>query len=219
MTKRDDGLKHLAEGLKATRKATTELTATLRKIQRAEKAALRKATLACTGGQCGAETPASAGAKPGEALAGKSASGLARNLAGSLSSTLSGDFSRVLRNVFSNLARSIGSMISRSLGGGLFGGTLGGLISGGLSLLAGRLFRKKQRVVVDNTVQTEVLNFPAATNLTLAANPASRLFGGRAVVRGPAFNVSIDYRNGAEDLVTAKVAQKLADINAMQGVN
>lgn len=219
MTKRDDGLKHLAEGLKATRKATTELTTTLRKIQRAEKAALRKAALACTGGQCRTDAPAPAGAQTGAAAAGQPASGLTRNLASSLSSALSGDFSRVLRNLVSNLARSIGNMIGRSMGGGLFGGVLGGVVSGGLNLLMGRLFHKKQRVVVDNTVQTEVLNFPAATNLTLAANPASRLFGGRAVVRGPAFSVSIDYRNGAEDLVTAKVAQKLADINAMQGMS
>jgi hypothetical protein len=61
-----------------------------------------------------------------------------------------------------------------------------------------------------------VLNFPDA-NLTLAANPG-RLFGGRAVVRGPSFTVSIDYRNGAEDVVAAKVAQKLSDLNSMQGV-
>jgi hypothetical protein len=219
MTKYNDRLKHLTEGLKSTRKATLELTTTLRKIQRAEKSALRKTILACTGGQCHADPSSASEAKSPGGSANTLAGSITRTVTSSLKTALSGDFARVLRNLFSNLARSIGSMISRSLGGGPLGGILGGVISGGLSLLAGRLFRRKQRVVVDNTVQTEVLNFPAATNLTLAANPASRLFGGRAVVRGPAFAISIDYRNGAEDLVTAKVAQKLSDINAMQGVN
>jgi hypothetical protein len=192
----------------------------LRKTQRAEKAMLRKATLACPGGQC-FQSAASAGAGThlnGDALSGKLTAGVARAIGGSASRAISTAFNGVLRNLLSSLARHIGNSVSRSLGGGLFGGLLGGLLGGGLSLLAGRLFRHKQRVVVDNTVHTEVLNFPESTNLMLAANPASRLFGGRAVARGPSFTVSIDYRNGAEDLVAAKVAQKLSDLNSMQGV-
>jgi len=210
----------LSAGLKSARAATAELTRQLRRTQRAEKAMLRKAALACPGGQCfQSAASAGAGVRPGDdALSSKLATGAASALAGSASRALSTAFSGVLRNLLSNLARSIGNTVSRSLGGGLFGGLLGGLLGGGLSLLAGRLFRHKQRVVVDNTVQTEVLNFPESTNLMLAANPASRLFGGRAVVRGPSFTVSIDYRNGAEDLVAARVAQKLSDLNSMQGV-
>lgn len=219
MSKRDENLRQLAEGLKAARAATADLTRQLRNVRRAEKSALRKVTQVCTGGQCGA-VPAAA--PSGRAGGGESVrqlvTGFSRGLAANMRTAISGEFTRMLRGVFSSLARSIGGLVGRNAGGGLFGGLLGGLIGGGLNLLAGRLFRRKQRVVVDNTVQTEVLNFPEATNLTLAANPASRLFGGRAVVRGPSFTVSIDYRSGAEDLVTAKVAQKLSDLNSMQGV-
>jgi hypothetical protein len=220
MSKQDEHIKQLSAGLKSARAATAELTRQLRRTQRAEKAMLRKATLACPGGQCFQSAAlAGAAARGGDgAVSDKLAAGVARALAGRASRTMSTAFTGVLRNPVSNLARSIGNSVSRSMGGGLFGGLLGGMLGGGLNLLAGRLFRQKQRVVVDNTVQTEVLNFPEATNLTLAANPASRLFGGRAMVRGPSFTVSIDYRHGAEDLVTAKVAQQLADLNSMQGV-
>ena len=55
-------------------------------------------------------------------------------------------------------------------------------------------------------------------SLDFAANPASRLFGGRAVARGPAFKVEIAYRDGAEDRVSARVASRLADLNSFQGV-
>lgn len=219
MTKRDQNLKLLAEGLKAARAATSDLTRQLRKIQRAEKSALSKATQVCAGGRCGPAAVTTADNRAGLAEpSGQMQAGVTQSLAAGVHNAFTGEFKRVLQGVFSNLARSIGNLVSRSAGGGLFGGLLGGLIGGGLNLLAGRLFRRKQRVVVDNTVQTEVLNFPEATNLTLAANPASRLFGGRAVVRGPSFTVSIDYRNGAEDIVAAKVAQKLSDLNSMQGV-
>jgi len=219
MTKRDENLRQLAEGLKAARAATFELTRQLRKIQRAEKSTLTKVTQVCAGGRCG-PVPLSGGSDQSglRTSSGQLGSGMASTLFAGLRNAITGDFRRVLQSVFSNLVRSIGNLVSRSTGGGLFGGLLGGLVGGGLNLLAGRLFRRKQRVVVDNTVQTEVLNFPQATNLTLAANPASRLFGGRAVVRGPSFTVSIDYRNGAEDIVAAKVAQKLSDLNSMQGV-
>ena len=101
----------------------------------------------------------------------------------------------------------------------MIGGLLGSLVSGGLGMLIGKLFQKKQRVSVAGTVRTEVLNFPRLSNLNLATNPASRLLGGRAAVRGPAFTVTVDYRDGAEDVVSAKVATKLSELNAMQGMN
>jgi hypothetical protein len=218
MNRQDEHFKQLASGIRAARTATAELTRQLRKTQRAEKAILRKVALACPGGQCTRADSTSRGQASAEISVNRAAAGVTRSLASSARSLLSREFARVFRNLFSSLSRSIGNLVSRSTGGGLLGGLLGGLVGGGLNLLAGRLFRRKQRVVVDNTVQTEVLNFPEATNLTLAANPASRLFGGRAVVRGPSFTVNIDYRNGAEDVVAAKVAHKLLDLNSMQGV-
>jgi hypothetical protein len=139
-------------------------------------------------------------------------------VAGATRRALSGDFARVLRSTLSSLTRGIGSLVAQRSGGGLLGGLLGNLVGGGLGLLLGRLFRRRQAVRVENTVQTEVLNFPRASDLTLAVNPASRLLGGRAIARGPAFTVTVDYKQGAEDVVAAKVAGKLADLNSLQGV-
>jgi hypothetical protein len=125
----------------------------------------------------------------------------------------------VLRNALGGVARSIGSLVSRQAGGGILGGLLGNLVGGGLGLLAGKLFQRRERVSVAGVVQTEVLNFPRLSDIGLATNPASRLFGGRAVPHGPAFTVTVDYKQGAEDVVSAKVASKLSELNAMQGMN
>ncbi|MBN2080898.1 hypothetical protein JW859_01700 [bacterium] len=215
--KTNDNLQILAQGLKEARSATAELTKQLAKLGRDRLELRRRITSACVGGSC-----TESGASPGTAGTGSAGTALSGALTQSLSSamrSISTDFTQVLRNALSGLARSLGNLLGRQLGGGgLFSGVLSNLFGGGLSLLVNRLFRSRQRVEVANTVRTEVLNFPAATNLTLAANPASRLFGGRAVARGPSFTVNIDYKNGAEELISAKVAQRLSDLNSWQGV-
>jgi hypothetical protein len=38
------------------------------------------------------------------------------------------------------------------------------------------------------------------------------------VARGPAFTVEVQYREGAEDMVTARVASKLLEDNAAAGL-
>lgn len=123
-----------------------------------------------------------------------------------------------MRSIASSVARSFAGLAGRAAGGGLAGGLLSSIVGGGLSLLVGRLFPRRQRVQVDNTVRAEVLNFPRFSSLDFAANPASRLFGGRAVARGAAFKVEIAYRDGAEDIISAKVASRLSDLNSFQGV-
>ncbi len=125
----------------------------------------------------------------------------------------------MLRSALGGVTRSIGSLVSRQSGGGILGGLLGNLVGGGLGLLVGKLFQRKERVSVAGVVQTEVLNFPRLSDIGLASNPASRLFGGRAQVHGPAFTVTVDYKQGAEEVVSAKVAAKLSELNAMQGIN
>ena len=67
-------------------------------------------------------------------------------------------------------------------------------------------------------IRAEVLNFPRLSSLDFAANPASRLFSGRAVPRGPAFVVEVSYRGGSDEIITAKVAQKLTELNMIEGV-
>jgi len=213
--KANDNLQALAQGLKEARAATAELTKQMARLGRDRLELRRRIANACVGGNC-TETTTGQGTATSSAGAALSNS-LTRSLSSAVRS-IGSDFKRVLRNALSGLARSLGNLLGRQLGGGgLFSGVLSNLFGGGLSLLAGRLFKRRQRVEVTNTVRTEVLNFPAATNLTLAANPASRLFGGRAVPRGPAFTVSVDYKNGTEDLITAKVAQRLSDLNSLQG--
>lgn len=122
-----------------------------------------------------------------------------------------------LTGLLKKLTSSITGSISRSIGGS-GGGILGGLLGAGIGILADRLLKQRQPVQVANEVQARVVNFPSVTDLGFALNPASRLFGGRAVPRGPAFTVELDYRNGAEDVITARVASRLLEENASQGL-
>ena len=211
----------VAEGLRQVRATTAQLTVALKKSrQDARAAGLRSPSAA----EQTADTRGGAGCAERSKSGGSSGAGdvLAKGISGGLSSairySLRNDFTSALRSMLASVSRSIGAAVGRSAGGGLGGGILSSLVGGGLSLLLGRLFRQKQRVQVDNTVRAEVLNFPRWSSLDFAANPASRLFGARAVPRGPAFSVSVEYRDGAEDIVTAKVASKLAEENFNGGL-
>jgi hypothetical protein len=135
-----------------------------------------------------------------------------------MKAALGGDFQRALQSLLGSLARSIAGGIGKAVGGGLGGSLISTLVGTGLSLLIGKLFHKRQSVQVENTVKSEVLNFPRLLGLDFATNPASRLFGERSAARGPAFTVEVNYKGGAEDIVTAKVASRLADLNLQHGV-
>jgi hypothetical protein len=143
MTKRDESLKQLAEGLKATRAATAELTLQLRKIQRAEKTALSKVTRACVGGQCTQDAGAASGARAGMGESpGQVGTNVTRGLAGTVRSAMAGDFARALQGVFANLARSIGGDQRRRRRAVL---DCWAAIGGRLNLLSGRLFQRRRR--------------------------------------------------------------------------
>lgn len=197
----------LAKGLEQARKETAKLTEVL---GRAALGPQSRAASDCSGGRCTA-----GGSKAGS---GALSRGISSGLAAAVRNGITGDLSKTLRSLVSSIARSFASSVGRSAGGGLGGSLLSTVVGGGLSLLAGKLFPKRQRVQVDNTVRTEVLNFPRFSSLDFAANPASRLFGARAVARGAGFTVEVAYRDGAEDVVAAKVASKLSDLNSFQGV-
>ncbi len=206
----------LARDLKAVRSAASELAAQLRSASQAGRELARRAGSACAGGTCGA---AGAGNPGGAGLAGgANSAGLAltRTLSSALGS-LAGGLQSALRSMLAGLARTLAATVGRAAGGGIFGGLLGGLAGGGLAALISGLFQRKQRVSVDGAVRAEVLNFPRLLSLDYAVNPASRLLGGRAVARGPAFTVEVSYRGGAEDVVAAKVASRLRDLNLLQG--
>ena len=200
----------LIETLRLLRGTTGELSAQLRRASAAGNR-VRQAARACVGGDCQAEVRSLGSARSSQA-------GAQLLPAAAVRAAFSGDMRGALQSVMSSLARTLTSQITRSMGPGLGAGLLGPLIGGGPSMLLGRLFRKRQPVTVDNTVKAEVLNFPRLSSLDFASNPASRLFAGRAVPRGPAFTVQVDYKGGAEEIVTAKVAARLSDINFLQGV-
>lgn len=218
MADQRQGFRELGGELAGARRAVSELSVQLRKLHRASRETRTRVVATCSGGTCADGAAQGSAAAGGNGLTRELTTAVSRSLASATRQALSGDFTRVLRGALSGLARGIGGLAGQRSGGGLLGGLVGNLVGGGLSLLLGKLFRRRQTVRVENTVQTEVLNFPRASNLTLAANPASRLFGGRAVARGPAFTVTVDYKQGAEDVVAAKVAGKLADLNSLQGV-
>ncbi len=169
------------------------------------------------GGAAAGTTGAVAGASSGASLSGLPAA-LTSGLGAALKSVIAGDFTRALQSMLSSVVRSIAGSIGRGAGGGLGGSLVSTIIGTGLSLILGKLLRKRQSVQVENTVKSEVLNFPRLLSLDYASNPASRLFGSRAVARGPAFYVEVRYRDGAEDIVAAKVASRLADMNLQQGL-
>ena len=211
--------KGLARDLKALRSAATELASQLRSASSVGRDLARRTGSACAGGVCDSGT--------GDGLPGIGSTGLAgigsslgtaltRSLSSAMGSFTNG-LQSALRSMLSSLARTMASTVSRAAGGGIFGGLLGGLVGGGLTSLIGSLFHRKQRVTVDNTVRAEVLNFSRLSSLDYAVNPASRLLSGRAVARGPTFTVEVEYRGGAEDVVTAKVASRLRDLNLLQG--
>jgi hypothetical protein len=217
--------KVLTSGLKEARLAISELSAQLRRGRQSAQELRSRVFSTCSGGACTAAaggTGLNAGRSGMTATASGPAAALSGVMSGGVSSALraalGGDFSRAIQSMLSSILRSVTASIGRSAGGGIGAGLLSGLLGGGLSLLLGNLLKKRERVSVDNTVRAEVLNFPQLSSLDYASNPASRLFGGRALARGPAFSVEISYKSGAEDIVTAKVAQKLSDINALQGM-
>jgi len=217
----------LADELRQVRQAALELTRGLSSAYRSVTPQAPRTASACPGGVCQPPTSGQAGAAGGGASTGGASSGgvgvslgsaLSGGLSRAMAQAIGGDFTAALRTMLSSVVRMFAQTAGRAAGGGIGGSLVSTLIGGGLSALLSGLFRRRQRVQVDNTVQAEVLNFPRLTSLDLAANPASRLFGGRAVPRGAGFTVEVSYRGGAEDVVAAKVATKLAELNLNQGV-
>ncbi|MCC7477042.1 hypothetical protein IT575_01170 [bacterium] len=230
-SRQDSEARSLAASLRAVRAAAGEFVGGLRQAREQ----LRRGASYCADGRC--YGPGGSGSSSG--AGGGGGAGGFNPFAGLSSALLRGAFSgaggsggnagsaglgdalrQSLAGSLRGLISSLSKGLSQSLGGGPGGSLFGGLLGAGLSALAGgligRLFRRRQPV--EPRPMEELLNFPRLSSLDLATNPASRLFGGRAVSRGPAFSVEVSYRGGAEEIVAAKVASKLLDINAMRGV-
>ncbi|MEZ5336858.1 MAG: hypothetical protein R3F46_01210 [bacterium] len=201
---RSQALQRLAGSLQQARSSTRELSSELSRLRdelRRGLEPLRRAT-GVSGGTSRAELR--------ERQAGSSRA---------LAAPFIAELQKSLQGLLSKLVSSLSGSLSRALGGGSGGGgILGGLLGAGVGLLADRLFRRRQPVQVANEVQARVVNFPSVTDLGFALNPASRLFGGRAVARGPAFTVELDYRSGAEDVIAARVTSRLLEENAAEGL-
>jgi hypothetical protein len=218
MNEPDQASAGLSRDLRTVGQAASSLTTQLRQLTNAGRGLSRSAS-ACSDGSCSASGGGASSASNAGGLASTGA-----NLGATFTRALSGSFSSVtnalqsaVRSTLLGLTRTLASTVARASGGGIFGGLLGSLVGGGLSAIVGGLFQRKHTVRVDNTVRAEVLNFPRLASLDFAVNPASRLLAGRASPRGPAFTVEVDYRHGAEDVVAAKVAGRLRDLNLLQG--
>ncbi|MCH7472193.1 hypothetical protein IIA79_04495 [bacterium] len=214
----ETNMQALAQSLKQVRSATAELTSQMRKLNRIGRSSSKKHAAACPGGVCAAPGGGFGGAGRGAGQGPAYSRSLQGLMSTAVRNALSGDFRRTLRSMLSSIVRGITTTAGRSAGGGLGGSLVSTLVGGGLSLVLGRLFKRRQRVQVENVVRAEVLNFPRLSGLDFATNPASRLIGGRAVARGPGFVVEIDFKSGAEDIVAAKVAQRLSDLNVLHGI-
>lgn len=224
MLRPEQRVEALSQAMLQAKAAATELAGQLRRISRVRSALQTRVAAACGAGGCSVDEVGQGSPVNGVSATGvggrgaPSAASISGALSGVLRSALGGELRQALKSVLSSLVRSVAQAVGRAAGGGLGGSLLSSIVGGGLSLLVGRLLRRKS-VRIENIVQTEVLNFPRLSGLDFATNPASRLFGARAVPRGPAFTVVVDYKGGAEEIVTAKVAQKLLDLNTVQGVS
>jgi hypothetical protein len=120
-----------------------------------------------------------------------------------------------LRGIVSQLTRGIGS----AAGGGLGGGILAALARGGLSALLARLLRGGDSLRASGPLPLPpLLNFPQLLLPGYASSPASALYGQRPVPQGAGVHVTVEYKRGADDFVVAKVAQRLAELNHVEGI-
>ena len=211
----DDDLKLLGRELRCARRASLDLVASLRKLIR-QNSSSRTRQKVSAGDAYQSQRTQHDKTRRDKGVVARLMPGM--NQAGNLQRMLGQGIQGLFKRLASNLIRTAMSSFRNRMGGGLMGGVLGNLVGSGLNMLVAGLFKRHRTVRVENTVRTEVMNFPRLTNLTLAANPASRLFGNRAIARGPSFNVTVEYRQGAEELVAAKVATRLAELNDLHGM-
>ena len=97
----------------------------------------------------------------------------------------------------------------------LIPGPVGGAIGRLVGVLINKLGTKGDDLKV--RVQNVVRTFPANLSMPLAANPASGLYGARALSTGAGFTVNVAYRDGSEDLVNVKIGSALAAENLNDG--
>jgi hypothetical protein len=202
--------------------STTEFVSSLREASRTMRAVSREMSALCPGGVCrtgdwergptGPRTRSYSSALP---------SGSINSV---ITAALSGDMQRglqsLLRGVIGQLAGGVGS----AAGGGLGGSLLSSLVGGGLGLLASQLFKGGGLFGGSGLAARapvplpSLLHFPQLTLPGFASAPASALFGERAIPRSTGVNVTVEYKRGADDFVVAKVAQRLSELNSLEGI-
>jgi hypothetical protein len=201
---------------------TNEFASSLREASRTMRAVSSTLSALCPGGVCGVNNSGTSDSRGGAAL--HPGGALLRPYSSVITAALGGDMQRavqgVLRGVIGRLAGGIGG----AAGGGLGGSILASLVGGGLGLLASKLFKGGglfggSRLEAGTTVPLpSLLHFPQLTLPGFASAPASALFGQRAVPRSPGVQVTVEYKRGADDFVVAKVAQRLSELNSLEGI-
>lgn len=90
---------------------------------------------------------------------------------------------------------------------------------GGIFSAVGGLFgafKKKKPEVIERIIEP-VKIATESLSMFLGANPASMLYGGRGRVGGAAFQVNIGFTDGADEVLSAKVASRIYDWNTADG--
>lgn len=92
-----------------------------------------------------------------------------------------------------------------------------GPIGAGLGAIAGALIGGRHRPVVVEKIIDPVKIDTESLSFMFSANPGSAGFGGRLVQTGGAFSIQIGFEDGADQVLTAKVASNLYNENTRDG--
>lgn len=110
--------------------------------------------------------------------------------------------------MITSIGSSHGQQRIGAIGGALdmFMPQFGGMFSA-LSGIVG-LFGKHHTVTVDRVIEP-IKQLPAELSIFSAASPESRLFTQNMALIGAAWGIDINLKNGAEDILEAKVASRV----------
>lgn len=120
-----------------------------------------------------------------------------------------GDVSNMVRAKGFQLVEALGTLVDRFAPGfGAVISAIGGLFGG--------LFGKKKGIVVEKIIEP-IRVAPQSLSYGLGANPASAIFGGRAIASGAGFNINVEYKDDTGEYIVAKVTRAILDEGRMEG--
>lgn len=92
-----------------------------------------------------------------------------------------------------------------------------GPIGAGIGAVVGALIGGRHRPVVVEKIIDPVKIDTQSLSFMFSANPSSAAFGGRLIQTGGAFSIQIGFEDGADQVLTARVASNLYNENRRDG--